>query len=78
MSAVGSVTSCTISDQVGRDSIGLSQFDARGFKFIVISRRPAVSANWMGQPSIAVVRVTTSRVVPGIGETIARSKPQVH
>ena len=40
-----------------------------------VSRRPAVSVRRTGQPSSATSAVTASRVVPGVGETIARPNP---
>ena len=41
----------------------------------VLACNPAVSDSSIGQPSMAVAAVTMSRVVPGVGWTIARSKP---
>src|SRR3989441_736802 len=37
--------------------------------------RPAVSSSRTGTPAIVIVPSTTSRVVPGTGDTIARSRP---
>ena len=40
-----------------------------------VTRKPAVSIRWIGTPSRCMVARTWSRVVPGIGVTIAMSSP---
>ena len=40
-----------------------------------VCRSPAVSTTWMGTPSICIVCVTLSRVVPAMGVTMANSAP---
>ena len=62
-------------DEVGLALPGTRERNARRLDRIVRRARPAVSASSTGQPSSAVLAVTTSRVVPGVASTMARLYP---
>ena len=53
--------------QIGLGQSRFGQFDAGRSTASLPWRRPAVSQSSTGQPSTAVVTVTASRVVPGVG-----------
>ena len=63
-------------DQVGpREGVSRARSIPSDSRPVAPPRSPAVSASSTGHPSIAARIDTTSRVVPAVGETIARSNP---